>query len=206
MTTFTISFISVLALVACKKSEDKPADTKTGETKVTDTKAESKAEPAPSSDGKCGAGMFYQATGNFCIKLPATKFVGSADGGPGKPNNNPKAKEFSWVGGDTGADFSIVVAVFPMSEYYADSIERVAQPPYEGKLGEQGKIGDAGAWASGDSGPPPAGKNQRRWIKSHNRDGKNQNQISCEVTRASGAGAPSEADVFEACKSIAFAK
>jgi hypothetical protein len=31
-------------------------------------------------------------------------------------------------------------------------------------------------------------------------------QLSCNVTRASGTGAPSEDEVFEACKTIVFAK
>ena len=61
-----------------------------------------------------------------------------------------------------------------------------------------------GAWATGDDGPPSAGYAQRRWIDAVNKTDKM--QLSCEVTRANGTAAPTEDEVFEACKSIAFAK
>ena len=84
MTKFTITFLSLLTVTACKKSED---NKQTGDTKVTETKADTKADTradtkaAPSSDGKCADGAFYQPTGKFCIKLPA---VLKGDGGPGR--------------------------------------------------------------------------------------------------------------------------
>ncbi len=206
----TFAFVAVsLTAVGCKKKEGADAVKKTegmdkpaGEAKPTEGKpTEAKTEPAVVASGTCPAGFTQNAKGAFCIKLPAgTK----GDGGAGSPQGEGKTLRYSWAGGDKGSDWGISVDVRPMSEYYADNMERVKQPPYEGKLGKDGKIGDTGAWASGESGPPPAGFAARHWIKSVNKNEKM--QLACDISRASGAAAPTEDEVFEACKSIAFAK
>ncbi len=205
MTKLTITFLSLLTITACKKTEDKKA----GDTKVTDTKEDTKADTkvaapsAPSSDGKCASGFSYNTMGTFCIKLPP-KYAGKTDA-EGRESGNGTAKQYGWAGGDSGSDYGITVFVSPMNEeYWLDSIERVKQPPYEGKLTAEGKLEGGGAWATGDSSAPPAGKNQRRWI--HTVAKSDKLKLTCEVSRANGTAAPTEAEVFESCKSIVFAK
>jgi hypothetical protein len=171
--------------------------------KPSETPTEAKpADPAPAAaSGTCPDGFTQNSKGGFCIKLPAgTK----GDGGAGMAQGDGKTMRYSWAGGEKGSDWGISVDVRPMSEFYPDNMERVKQPPYQGKLGKEGKIGDTGEWASGESGPPPKDFAQRRWIKSVNKNDKM--QLSCDISRASGTGAPTEDEVFEACKSIAFAK
>jgi hypothetical protein len=153
------------------------------------------------ASGKCPSGFTLQPKGNFCIKLPAgTK----GDGGAGMAQGDGKTMRYSWAGGEKGSDFGLSVDVRPMSEHYPDNMERVKSPPYQGKALKDGKIGDTGAWGSGESGPPPDGFAQRHYINSVNKS--DTMQLSCNVTRASGTGAPSEDEVFEACKTIVFAK
>jgi len=172
-----------------------PADTKPADTKPADT------APAAAASGKCPDGFTLQAKGGFCIKLPAgTK----GDGGAGMAQGDGTIMRYSWVGGDKGSDWGIAVDVRPNNEHYAESLEYVKQPPYQGKKVADGKVGDAGGWASGDSGPPSAGFAQRRWIKSMNKNDKT--TVSCDISRANGTGAPSEDEVFEACKTITLPK
>ncbi len=193
----------LLAITACKKSENKTGETN-ADPKVTETKADTKAEPkaAASSNGKCADGFSYNSMGTFCIKLPPA-YAGKVDA-EGRESGNGTAKQYGWAGGDSGSDYGITVMVSPMNEYWADSLERVAQPPYQGKLTAQGKLDGGGAWATGEDSAPPAGKNQRHWI--HTVAKSDKLKLTCEITRASGTGKPSEEEVFETCKSITFAK
>lgn len=205
--------IAALALTSGCKAKAKDAgvgsaaptanETMTAEPKVADPKvADPKAAPvAAVVTGKCADGFTLQATGGFCIKLPAGV---KGDGGPPMEVGNNKAQQFGWAGGEKGSDFGITVKVWPMSEYYADSLKDVSKAPYQGKALAQGKIGDTGAWGTGESAPstPPA-------VNRHELNAVNKNdkmQLSCNITRAIGTGAPTEDDVFEACKTITFPK
>lgn len=202
MTRFTIALLSLLAVTACKKTEDK----KTADTKVTEASPETKPEAkpaAPSSNGKCADGFTYNTMGKFCIKLPP-KFAGKLDP-EGRESGNGSAKQYGWAGGDSGNDYGITVFVSKMNEeYWTDSLERVKQPPYQGKLTADGKLDGGGTWATGEDSAPPAGKHQRHWI--HTVAKSPTQRLTCEITRASGAGSPTEQEVFDTCKTIVFAK
>jgi hypothetical protein len=174
--------------IGAKPAEEKPAD------------------PAPATPpvaaGKCPDGHTNIVESNVCVKLPAMlKEDGSKKG---KIVGNNKASEYSWAGGDKGSDWSIYVNVSDMSEYWQDSVDDVKKPTYQGKALEDGKIGDTGFWGVGEDGPPAAGFAQRRYIKSVNKNDKK--KLTCKVTRANGTAAPTEEEVFAACKTIEFAK
>ena len=186
----------------CKDKAKDSADTKTSETK-SDRKLESKEPSAPA--GVCPDGFRYATNGGFCIKVPA---IAKGDGGKGMEVGNGKFKQYGWSGGEKGSDFGLTVMVGPLStEYWDQNVEdAMKKPPYQGKALTEGKIGDIGAWGSGEDGPPPAGYAQRRYINSIVKNEKDKLQLRCNVTRASGNGPPSEEEVFEACKTITFAK
>jgi hypothetical protein len=161
---------------------------------VTDVKAE-----APAASGKCPDGFTQKLS--FCIKLPPGNF---GDGGKGMAVGDGKSNQYGWAGGEKGSDFGITVVLSAKNEYYDDTVKAVKDPSYQGKALADGKIGDTGAWGSGEDGPPPAGYAQRHYVKSVNKSDKE--QLTCWTTRAIGTGAPSEDQVFEACKTIQFAQ
>jgi hypothetical protein len=156
--------------------------------------------------GKCPDGVTYVSKSNFCIKLPKGG-KGTREGISGlKGKDDGDGRwEFSFLGGDKGWDFSIQVMVHAMKPDTWDwNKEHVGDPPYQGKKTADGKIGDTGMWASGEDGPPPSGYAQRHWVKGINKTDKN--YLVCKITRANGKEEPKEEEVFEACKTIAFAK
>ncbi len=153
--------------------------------------------------GKCPEGQTYISKSNFCIKIP--KGAREAFGGSKGKDAGDGKWEYSWLGGDKGWDYSLTVSVFPMkAESWDWNKEHVADPQYQGKKVAEGKIGDTGLWATSEDGPPSPGYAQRNVIKSINKSEKD--YLVCKVTRANGKEAPTEEEVFEACKSIAFAK
>jgi hypothetical protein len=153
--------------------------------------------------GKCPDGQTYISKNNFCIKIP--KGAREAFGGAKGRDGGNGAWEYTWMGGDKGWDYSLTVKVHPMkAESWDWNKEHVADPQYQGKKVAEGKIGDTGMWATSESGPPPAGFAQRHVIKSINKTEKE--YLVCDITRANGKEAPTEEEVFEACKTIAFAK
>jgi hypothetical protein len=198
-----------LAKAAAKDEKPDPAmASKSGEvmTKYADCAAKLLAgavtnatSETPAGSGKCPDG-FTQKT-SFCIKLPPG-VVG--DGGSGMAVGDGKSMQYGWPGGDKGNDFGITVVVSAKNEYYDATVKDVKTPSYQGKAIADGKVGDVGAWGSGEDGPPPAGYAQRHYIKSVTRNDKQ--QLTCSTTRANGTGAPSEDQVFEACKTIQFAQ
>ena len=160
---------------------------------------EAKSETPAAAAGKCPEGFTQKAS--FCIKLPAGV---TGDGGTGMAVGDGKSTQYGWPGGEKGSDFGITVVVSPKNEYYNATVEDVKKPTYQGKAVADGKIGDTGAWGTGEDGPPPAGYAQRHYIKAVNKNDKQ--QLTCSITRAAGTGAPSEDAVFEACKTIQFAQ
>ena len=182
-----LSFVAALSLVTmgCKNTKDAPG---TGSAAKTAT-----------GSGHCPDGFTQKST--FCIKLPPG-VVG--DGGQGMAVGDGKTMQYGWPGGDKGSDYGITVRVSAKNEFYAATVEDVKKPTYQGKAVADGKIDDTGVWGSGEDGPPPTGYAQRHYLKSVNRNDKQ--QLTCSVTRANGTGAPSEDQVFEACKTIVFAK
>ncbi len=159
------------------------------------------ATPAVAA-GKCAAGFTNIVESNVCVKLPA---ILKEDGSKkAKIVGNNNASEYSWAAGDKGSDWSLYINVSDMNEYWEDSVKDVKVPTYQGKAVADGKIGDTGFWGTGEDGPPPAGFAQRRYIKSVNKNDKK--KLTCKVSRAIGTAAPTEDEVFEACKTIEFAK
>jgi hypothetical protein len=183
-----------LTSAACK---DKPKTETKAETKT----GEGSAEAPTGASGACPDGFRHQPKGGFCIKLPASV---KGDGGAGMAVGKNQT-QFGWAGGEKGSDFGVTVQVWALSEHYDDNLQRAMKnPPYQGKVLGEGKIGETGGWGYGESGPPPAGYAQRRYINSMIKNDKM--QLSCNVSRASGNGPPTEDEVFEACKTITFAK
>ncbi len=192
MHKLTLSFVAALSLVTggCKKTKDAPAGSGSAAAKTAEAKG----------SGHCPDGFTQKST--FCIKLPAG-VVG--DGGQGMAVGDGKTMQYGFPGGDKGSDYGITIRVSARNDqYFADNLEAVKKPTYQGKAIADGKIGDSGAWGSGEEGPPPAGYAQRHYLNAFIRGDKE--ELHCDVSRANGTGAPSEDDVFNACKTIAFAK